>query len=170
MISDQQNNIQQLKAEIEQRDYKIAEMDEHVARLQNDIVSKDDSIVTKSKVIAEKSKTIEEKENELNKAYFAAGTHKELIEKGVITKEGGFLGIGKNATISDNIHENLFTSLDIRKANQFPLNTKKARLISEHPVNSYRLVEENDKIAYLEIENPREFWKLTKYVIVETKN
>ena len=170
IIKEQENSIQQFKAEIELRDYKIAEMDEQMAKLQNDLISKDDSIVTKSKVIAEKSQTIEERENELNKAYFAAGTHKDLIKKGVLTMEGGFLGIGKNASISDDINESLFTSLDIRKANQFPLNTKKAKLISEHPVNSYRMVEENDKIAYLEIENPQEFWKLTKYVIVETKN
>ena len=170
IISEQENSIQQFKAEIELRDYKIAEMDEQLAKLENDLLSKDDSITTKSKLIAEKSQTIEEKENELNKAYFAAGTHKDLIKKGLLTKDGGFLGIGKNASINNDINESLFTSLDIRKANQFPFNTKKARLISEHPVNSYRLVEENDKIAYLEIENPQEFWKLTKYVIVETKN
>lgn len=168
-ILEQDNSIQQMRTEIEQRDYKIAEMDVQLVKLQSDIVSKDDSIVTKSKIIAEKSQTIVEKENEMNKAFFVAGTYDQLVAKGVLTKEGGFLGIAKEVAIRDDIKESNFTELDMRNASQFPLNAKKAKLISEHPDNSYRLVEENDKIAYLEIENPEEFWKLTKYVIVETK-
>jgi len=169
-VAEQDLSIRQLKDEIDQRDYKIAEMDSQLTTLQSDIASKEDSLLSKSQTIAVKSQTIEEKENELNKAYFAVGTHNELIKNGVLAKEGGFLGIGKYSSIRNDLNENYFTQLDIRSANQFPLNTKKAKLISEHPANSYRLVEENDKIAYLEIENPHEFWKLTKYVVVETKN
>lgn len=169
MITEQDNNIQQLRTEIEQRDYKIAEMDVKLAKLHVDIASKDDSIVTKSRIIADKSQTIVERENEINKAYFVAGSYDQLVKKGILTKEGGFLGMSKNISIRDDVKESNFTKLDMRNASKFPLNTKKAKLISEHPDNSYRLVEQNDKIAYLEIENPQEFWKLTKYVIVETK-
>ena len=169
-ITEQNEIIQNLKAEIDQRDFKINGLDAQLTKLQKDISVKDDSIVSKSKIIADKSQAIVEKENEINKAYFASGSHKELIRNGILSKEGGFLGIGKNASIKDDLNEDYFTQLDIRKANQFPLNAKKARLISKHPYNSYRLIEENDKIAYLEIENPQEFWKLTKYAIVETKN
>ncbi len=168
-IQEQDENIRQLKAEIEQRDYKIAEKDAQMANLQRDISVKEDSILSKSKIIADKSQTIVEKENEINKAYFASGSHKDLIKNGILTKEG-FLGIGKNASVKEDLNEGYFTQLDIRKENQFPLNAKKVKLISKHPYNSYRLVEENDKIAYLEIENPQEFWKLTRYAIVETKN
>jgi predicted nucleic acid-binding Zn-ribbon protein len=168
-VLEQDNNIQQLRTEVEQRDYKIAEMDVQIVQLKSDIASKEDSIETKSQIIAEKSQTIVERENEMNTAFFVAGTYDELVNKGVLTKEGGFLGIAKNVTIRDDVKESNFTRLDMRNASQFPINTKKAKLVSEHPDNSYRLVEQNDKIAYLEIENPREFWKLTKYVIVETK-
>jgi peptidoglycan hydrolase CwlO-like protein len=169
-IAEQDNSMQQLRAEIDQRDYKITEMDAQLALLQGDIASKEDSLLSKSQTIAVKSQTIVEKENEINKAYLAVGTHNQLIKNGVLSKEGGFLGIGKNTSISGDLNENYFTQLDIRNASHFPINTKKAKLISEHPANSYRLVEENDKVAYLEIENPQEFWKLTKYVVVETKN
>ena len=168
-IAEQDNNIQQLRAEVEQRDFKIAEMDTQIVQLTSENASKDDSIEYKSQVIAEISQTIVEKENEMNEVYFVAGTYGQLADKGVLTKEGGFLGIAKNKAIRDDITENSFTKLDMRNTSQFPLNSKKAQLISEHPDNSYRLVEQNDKIAYLEIENPEEFWKLTKYVIVETK-
>ncbi|HCE58314.1 MAG TPA: hypothetical protein DER09_10905 [Prolixibacteraceae bacterium] len=168
-IAEQDNNIQQLRAEVEQRDFKIAEMDTQIVQLRSENASKDDSIEYKSQVIAEISQTIVEKENEMNEVYFVAGTYGQLADKGVLTKEGGFLGIAKNKAIRDDITENNFAKLDMRNTSQFPLNTKKAKLISEHPDDSYRLVEQNDKIAYLEIEDPEEFWKLTKYVIVETK-
>lgn len=168
-IEEQDNLIQELKAELEDRDYKITEMGRTIVQLKGDIAQKDDSIQTKSQLIAEKSKTITEKENQLNKAFFVAGTASQLLKKGVIDKEGGLLGIGKSKSVSDNLNVNYFTQIDIRNANHLPINTKKARLISEHPDNSYKLVEENDKIAYLEIENPEEFWKLTKYAIVETR-
>lgn len=168
-IEEQDNSIQQMRAEIEQRDYKISELDSQVASLQTDIAEKEDSLLSKSQVIADKSQIITEKENEINKAYVAVGTHDQLIKNGVLSKQGGFLGIGKNIVIRDNFNQDYFTKLDIRNTNQFALNSKKVKLISEHPANSYTFVEENDKIAFLEIENPKEFWKLTKYVIVETK-
>jgi chromosome segregation ATPase len=168
-ILEQDNNMKLLRSEVEQRDYKIAEMDVQIVQLKSDIAAKEDSIETKSQIIAEKSQTIVEKENEMNKAFFVAGTYDQLVNKGVLTKEGGFLGIAKNVTIRDDVKESNFTRLDMRNATQFPINTKKAKLVSEHPDNSYRLVEQNEKIAYLEIKNPQEFWKLTKYVIVETK-
>ena len=168
-IEEQDSSIQQLRTEIDQRDYKISEMGTQLASLQTDIAVKEDSLLSKSQAIANKSQIIVEKENEINKAFVAVGTHDQLIKNGVLTKEGGFLGIGKNLVIRDNLNQKYFTQLDIRNTNHFPINSKKVKLISEHPANSYTLVEENDKIAYLEIENPEEFWKLTKYVIVETK-
>lgn len=168
-IAEQDNNIQQMRAEIEQRDYKINELGTQVASLQTDIAVKEDSLIAKSQAIADKSQIIVERENEINKAFVAVGTHDQLIKNGVLSQKNGFLGIGKSLTISDNMNQQYFTQLDIRNTNQFPINSKKVKLISDHPANSYTLVEENDKIAYLEIENPDEFWKLTKYVIVETK-
>lgn len=168
-IEEQDNSIQQLRAEIEQRDYRINELGTQVASLQTDIAVKEDSLMAKSNAIADKTQIIVEKENEINKAFVAVGTHDQLIKNGVLSQKNGFLGIGKSLSINDNLNQKYFTQLDIRNTNQFPLNSKKAKLISEHPANSYTLVEENDKIAYLEIENPDEFWKLTKYVIVETK-
>lgn len=168
-IEEQDNSIQELRAEIEQRDYKISEMGTQLATLQTDIALKEDSLLSKSQAIADKSQIIVERENEINKAYVAVGTHDQLIKHGVLTKEGGFWGIGKNVVIRDDLNQKSFTQLDIRNTNHFRINSKKVKLISEHPANSYTLVEENDKIAYLEIENPAEFWKLTKYVIVETR-
>jgi len=116
-----------------------------------------------------KEQLIEEKTNELNKGYVAFGTFKELAANGVVTKDGGFLGIGKHVSLQNNLDEAYFTQLDIRDTKTIPLFTNKATIISEHPDSSYTFIEEDGVIAYLEIENPDEFWKISKYAVIELK-
>ena len=168
-IEEQNENIAELKTKlkekdmvIEERDVQIAEMDDRLTEMENSIRNKEDSIELKTQIITEK-------ENELNKAWFASGTHKELKENGVIEKEGGFLFLGRNETIHEDLNENYFSQLDARNTDVFPIFSKKAEVISEHPDSSYSYIYEDDKIAYLKIENPEEFWKITKYAIVQVK-
>jgi hypothetical protein len=62
-----------------------------------------------------------------------------------------------------------FTEIDISKVKTIPVNSRKVELITEHPASSYKLIEDNGQIAYLEIENPQEFWKISKYALMATK-
>jgi hypothetical protein len=49
-----------------------------------------------------------------------------------------------------------------------PINSKSAKLISEHPANSYQFIRDKDKkIASIEITDPVQFWKISKYAVVE---
>jgi hypothetical protein len=49
-----------------------------------------------------------------------------------------------------------------------PVNCKNAKLITEHPSGSYEMIRENEKqIAYIAIKDPEEFWKISKYAVVE---
>lgn len=94
----------------------------------------------------------------------------ELKENGVVTREGGILGIlGKTKALNKNLNDNYFTKLNIRSTQTIPLYTKKAEIITEHSDSSYRFVYQDDLIAYLEIEDPNEFWKLTKYAVIDVK-
>ena len=68
-----------------------------------------------------------------------------------------------------NFQDNFFKEINIKETTSFPLNVNKAQLMTEHPAGSYKLVEENEKIAYLEITNPEEFWRVSKYAVVEAK-
>jgi len=122
-----------------------------------------------SDTISAKQNIIKERTDKLNTAHFALGTFKKLKEEGILNREGGVLGLGANKAIQENFDSKYFTELDIRKTKTIPVNAKKAVLISEHPLNSYKLVKENDQIAYLEIENPEEFWRISKYAVIEVK-
>ena len=161
-IEEQNNQIAFLKTELDKRDNKIVNMNEQIVQLENNIALVNDSLEEKIQIITEK-------DYQLNKAYFVSGTLKELVENGVLKKEGGFLGIGKHKSLRDNLNSEYFTELDQRNTLSFPLFSKKANIISEHPDSSYRFVYKDDLISYLEIENPEAFWKVSKYAVVEVK-
>ena len=169
-IKNQNIVVDDLKKEIERRDYQLARMDEKVNELETVLLVQTDSITALTDSINRSSEHISYLDRELHKAYWVQGTYKELKENEVLEKEGGFLGfIGKNKTVKKNLNVNYFTELDIRKADIIPVKARKVEMISEHSANSYRLVYQDDQIAYLKIENPEEFWKLTKFAVIEIK-
>jgi predicted RNase H-like nuclease (RuvC/YqgF family) len=152
------NDIIALKSELEKKDFEIAQLNTQVTDLTTTKVQQEGVIDKQTSEL-----------NELNTAYFTSGTAKELKEKGLITKEGGFLGIGKIKTLSASAKNEYFTTFDIRNTFSFPVQAGQAKLITEHPAGSYKFVKENDQIASLEISNPKEFYKYSKYIVMEIK-
>lgn len=161
-INSQNDQIAELRKVIGEKDMNLAQLSTKVEDMNSTIALKGDTISYKQKEIVEKT-------NELNTAHIALGTFKELKEEGLLAKEGGILGLGASKSIQENFDNKYFTELDIRTTKTIPLNTKKVKVISEHPASSYSLVEENGLIAYLQIENPTEFWKISKYAVIELK-
>lgn len=169
-LREQNEVVVQLQRELEQKDFLLAEMDTKVNEMTQEILVIYDSINVMNDSIVEKTEKLQQMDEELHKAYWTFGTFKELKENGVVTREGGILGIlGKTKALNKNLNESYFTELDIRSTQTIPLYAKKAEVISEHSDSSYHFVYQDDLIAYLEIEDPNEFWKLTKYAVIEVK-
>jgi len=154
-IEERDKSIESLTATITEKDTEIAQLNEKIATVE-------DSVEFQQKVIDFQT-------DQLNKAYIAYGNYKELKEKNILTKDGGFLGLGKTKTLTEDLSNEYFTEVDITKAKSFPVFSEKAELITEHPAGSYEWVEENDTITYMIVVNPDEFWKISKYAVVETK-
>jgi DNA repair exonuclease SbcCD ATPase subunit len=169
-LKEQNEVVVQLQRELEQKDFLLAEMDTKVNEMTQEILVIYDSINVMNDSIVEKTEKLQQMDEELHKAYWTFGTFKELKENGVVTREGGILGIlGKTKALNKNLNESYFTELDIRSTQTIPLYAKKVEVISEHSDSSYHFVYQDDLIAYLEIEDPNEFWKLTKYAVIEVK-
>ena len=151
-IEEQNASIEKFQADLKQRDEQIAQMDEQVASLTSDVQAKDNALVMKDDSLKMKSEIITKKDDEMNKAYFAMGTYKELKDNGVVKKDGGFLGLGRSQTIQPNLKDSSFTEVDKRSTDVFPIFSKKVEMISQHPDSSYRYIYDNDQIAYLKIE------------------
>ena len=161
-IEKQNTEIAELKKIVEDKNASLAEFDTRVKKLNSDIKQQSDTISYKQNVIVDKT-------NKLNTAYYTLGNFKKLKEEGIVSREGALLGVGGNKAIQENFDSKYFTEVDIRQIKTIPLNVKKAVVISEHPTSSYKLVEENGQIAYLQIENPAEFWRISKYAVIQVK-
>jgi len=152
-----EGEISELKNSLVGKNFEIAQLNEQNTSLQSTIVQKDEKITNQT--------------HELNKAFFACGTYKQLKAKGLLTKEGGFIGLGKSKSLLSNFSDSAFVQIDRVETKSIPVNSKSAKLLSEHPSSSYQYIRDKDKrIASIEISDPESFWKISKYAVVVITN
>ena len=155
-ISEQENEIQTLVTELEQKNIIIETLNTNVAEL------------TKSNT--EKEQIIAKQIADANRVYFIIGTYKELKEAGVVNKTGGFIGLGKKQQVTNNMNTDLFTQIDKTTTTVIDIEREKVKVLSKHPEGSYELVMNDDDVCMsLKINNPTEFWKYTDYLVITTK-
>lgn len=183
LMDKNKNKIASLKAKLEKSNGKVDELQKMITFLTTQLEEKDLEIVDLKNQLErlnievteitakyeEKNEESNQKTEQLNTAYYAIGTAKELKEKGVLTKEGGFIGLGKTKKLAGDFNKNYFTKVDITLNKSFALNAKKAKLITTHPSSSYKIegVKTAEKIVIL---NPQEFWSASKYMVLVLEN
>jgi hypothetical protein len=165
-----QAKIDELEATMKQRETEIADLKTNLTKKDFEITELNTKMSDAQVAIAQKDDKITKQTAEMNKAYVTYGTYKSLKARGLVSKEGGFLGIGKKEQLHQDFSDSLFKQVDITEIKSIPVNSKGAKLITDHPTSSYTLVRDKDnKIASIEIKNPDEFWKISKYAVVEIK-
>lgn len=179
-----------LKSSLAKSDSSISEMSEKIENLDSEIREKEsinfslNQTVDKYKiqiaqqssqidsVIQEKQKLneiLETKTNMLNSAYYIVGREKELKNKAIIEKTGGFLGLlGRVNTLNPNLDTNHLQMIDITEQTVFTLDTKKKRIqfITKHHPSSFELDESSSETSILTITKPAEFWRNSKYLVI----
>jgi len=174
-LSKSGGTIKGLQKTITELDASVKQSESDISDLKNTLLTKKfeiDQLNTKNTelqdTIVQKVEKINTQTYAMNKAFFACGTYKQLKAKGLLTKEGGFIGLGKTKTLAGSFPDSSFTQIDITVIKSIPLNSKSAKLISEHPANSYQFIRDKDKkIESIEITDPVQFWKISKYAVVE---
>jgi phage shock protein A len=164
-----QNKISELEASMKLNENEISELKTSLVDKKFEVEQLNTQMTVMQDTIARKDEKINTQTYEMNKAFYACGTYKELKAKGLLTKEGGFIGLGKTESLTGNFPDNSFVQIDITKTKSIPVNAKNAKLISEHPSGSYEFIRDEDKrIVSVEIKDPALFWKISKYAVVET--
>jgi seryl-tRNA synthetase len=159
MINTLQKQMEEKELEITDLKSKLEQMNIKVTILTTSV----DSLKTEN---ANTENVIANKTEELNTAWYVYGTRKELEEHQVITKEGGFIGIGRIEKLKDSFNKDYFTKVDITKLTSIPLNVKKAHLVTRHPSSSYKFEGSEKKVDKLNITNPTDFWSTSKYLVI----
>lgn len=155
MLASRDSSISGMKEELLARDFKIEQVNEQLTSIELEL--------------AKREAIIDQQTTAMNTAYYVVGTTKELEESGVVTRSGGLIGIGKTAAVNGDVDNEKFKEVDVRHTDRVPLGAKKVHLVTEHPKNSYTIVEQGDELAYLEIKDPTAFWKMSKYMVAEVK-
>lgn len=150
--------IATLEAQLNDKDMQIGELTTKIEQLNielSNLVVNYESLEQENEVKTEK----------LNQAYYVIGTSKELKQKNIVTKEGGFVGLGKTTNLKKDFNRDYFTKIDITQTMVIPIGAKKVKILSSHPTNSYKLVGEKP-VEKIEISNAEDFWSVSKYLVI----
>ena len=190
LMQENKNKIAELNRKLKSSNLKISEMDNMIALANTTLAERDTEITSLKDQLANLNfsmallndtisqirddnrslnKTIVQKTDEMNVAHFIVGNRKDLIEKQILNKEGGFLGIGRTQKVAGDVNMDEFTEVDIRNFKSIPLGVKKATLITTHPAGSYELVEVDKKVQELIIKDPNKFWQKSRILVITTE-
>ncbi|WP_300811544.1 hypothetical protein [uncultured Duncaniella sp.] len=100
--------------------------------------------------------------NELNACHYAIGTSKELKEKKIL--QSGFLR--KTKVMKGDFDESYFTTADRRALTEIPTHSKKAKVLTQQPADSYQIVDVNGQ-KVIRITNPEKFWQLSNFLVIQ---
>lgn len=157
-IKELENMIQELVSNIEVKD-------EQISILQGELESLDKAYSKLFDAYQEKAVLVDELTDEINTAYYSYGTESELEKNQVIERKNGFIGIGKKINLLDDFNEKYFAKIDLREEKEIFVEGSNLKFITDHSSKSYTLIPigKNTKIKIL---NPREFWKVSKYLVI----
>lgn len=105
----------------------------------------------------------------VNTAYAIIGTKKVLKEFGIITQEGGFIGMGRVKAIAANADDDLFVPIPIDATDDIDIPFKKVKILTNHPESSYELKEANNNYESLIILDKANFWDKSDFLIIEVE-
>lgn len=181
MLKNSKNSSAQLKKAIESLTQELKEKAQRIEELQTELASKNiriqelDAAVTgltaeKEVLSAEneaKAKTVSEQDKALNSAWFVFGTKKELKDQKILTNTGLFK---KGEVLQDNgANKDYFTQVDIRTTKEIKLYSKDAEVLTTHPATSFTLAKDDKGLLTLKITNPKEFWSVSRYLVIQVK-
>ena len=164
-LSNQKVKIDQFNLLVNNLMNKIQVQDEEIEMLRVELSNLEKEYVELLEAYQEQSQIAAETIKELNTVYYAYGSEAELIENGVIVKEGGFIGMGKRTKIKGDLNDNYFTKIDLSRQKQIDVLGEKIKFITDHPSSAYEIVT-NGKNNTIKIKDPKSFWKVSKYLVI----
>ena len=137
--------IESLQTELSQKNIEIEELAGTVEELNKDIAG------------------LNEQDSQLNVVWFCIADMKQLKEARIVEGNGLF----KTKSIMDgDFDKSAFTSADLRNLTRIETGSKKPKLLTSHPKESYTLTPGEDKLVTLEITDPAKFWSISKYLVI----
>ena len=163
------------QADIEEFTKTLKEKDSEIAQLREQLAEKDIQLNEQSEQLAQQSEqmnnltadnaakeqAIIDQDLKLHTAWYVFGTKKELEEENILVKG--------EVMQSKEVNKNYFTKIDIRVTRTIKLYSKKAKLLTTHPAESYSLDKDAQGQYTLRITQPEKFWSVNRYLVISVK-
>ena len=156
MLNEKIDLIQSLSNELQIKDAAIADLNKNVETLNQDVAN----LKTQSQSQQEQITSQDEK---IYTGWYVFGTTKELKDQRILTS-GGFLSSAK--VLQKDFNKEYFVKIDIRQVKSIPLYSKKAKILTTHPADSYSL-DRPDGNYVLTIKDYKEFWSVSRYLVIK---
>jgi hypothetical protein len=165
---------EELKAQLATDEAMINDLNATIQRQTATIDALSTRVDSLNGVTREMGATIASLEAQHNKAFYVIGKEDDLLERGVIVREGGanllIAHPGRTIQISRNAEASAFTAVDQRAANviNMPDPTRRYRVVSRQSLD-YATVENRDNESFtgnLKITKPAQFWGASRFLVV----
>lgn len=162
-IADQQTEIATLTNQLASANIKIESLGNQVTSLNQSVDSMNTVTANAREAEAKAAAEAKRMEAEANTVYYVIGTNKELKEHKILSGGGLFR---KTKTLAGNYDVSYFTRADRRTLTTIPLHSKKAKVMTSQPSDSYTISEQGGQ-KVLTITNPTRFWAVSNFLVVK---
>ncbi len=160
--------VGELRRNLEEKEVTIAALEEKSMVLAKETEELRGTVKEKEAAVQEKEAAIADRETQLSTAYVLIATQSALKKAGLVEKKGSVLGLGGNWQRTGQFDETLFKQIDTRKDSEFAVGAApgKARILSDHPKDSFTLTGAGPKASTLTVTDAARFWKGSRYLVV----
>ena len=165
-LEEKDTYIANLKDELQQSRQQIADLNEQVSDLSENINELNSNLDVMAVQNAAQQATIENQDAQLNTVWICIAPQQTLVEKGIVSKGGLFQA---SEISKQGFDKSQFMQGNKRDLSVIPLNTKKAKIMTNHPESSYQLVEGEEGSLSIDILDKDAFWSISNYLVVSIK-
>ncbi len=166
VVSSLRTTVSQIEVESTNLKSQITALNSKIGELNSTLNQKDAELEKRNEELQTKQAQLDERTRQLNTCFYTSGSYHDLLEKGVLVKAGGVLGVGKTLRLADKLEKTDFKAINIRYTTILDLgNGVKAQLVTVHPSDSYRIEQEGNGNYQLVVTDPARFWSLSRYMV-----
>lgn len=156
-LSQKDAEVERLKSEVNTSNYRVVALEEKVSNL-------NDTIVSERATNTEQKRQIAHQDAQLNEVYYIIGTDDQLLNMGILKKEGKIFK--KKKVNFSNIKKSVLTKGDIRTLKTINIQGKSPKILSDVPKISYSFDKISDDNYNLRIINPSSFWSANNRILI----
>jgi hypothetical protein len=160
--------VGELRRSLEEKEATIAALEEKTKEITKVAEELRGTVKEKEEAVQQKEAVIADRETQMATAYVLIAPQSVLRKAGLVEKKGSVLGLGGNWQRTGHFDETLFKQIDTRKETEFAVAAApgKARVLSDHPKDSYTLTGTGPKASTLTVTDAARFWKGSRYLVV----